>query len=68
MSKVVKLQLGEYRPVYFYDLNAVECERGDYVIMEVERGSEFGKVQSNGFQSKKPNALRFHIWVGTRLG
>ncbi|MBU0467814.1 MAG: stage 0 sporulation protein [Candidatus Omnitrophica bacterium] len=46
MSKVVKLQLGEYRPVYFYDLNGVECERGDYVIMEVERGSEFGKVLS----------------------
>lgn len=46
MSKVVKLQLGEYRPVYFYDINGVECERGDYVIMEVDRGSEFGKVIS----------------------
>lgn len=46
MSKVVKLQLGEYRPVYFYDINDVECERGDYVVMEVDRGSEFGKVIS----------------------
>lgn len=46
MNKLVQVQLGEYRPVGFFELNDVECDRGDYVIMEVDRGSEFGQVVS----------------------
>lgn len=46
MAQIVQVQLGEYRPVYFYKLNDVACDRGDYVILEGERGSEFGKVIS----------------------
>lgn len=47
MGKIVQVQLGEYRSVYFYDLNAVECDRNDHVILEVDRGSEFGKIISD---------------------
>jgi len=47
MGKLVQVQLGEYRPVYFYDLNDAFCDRGDYVILEADRGSEFGLVISN---------------------
>ncbi|MDP8213004.1 MAG: regulatory iron-sulfur-containing complex subunit RicT [Candidatus Zapsychrus exili] len=47
MEKIIEVQLGEYRPVFLYDLNGIEYSRGDYVILEVSRGSEFGKVVSN---------------------
>ncbi len=46
MGKLIQVQVGEYRPVSFFDLNDVDCQRGDYVILEVERGSEFGQVIS----------------------
>ncbi len=44
MGKLVQVQLGEYRQAQFYDLNNIECKRGDYVVLEVDRGSEFGQV------------------------
>jgi len=47
MDKLIQIQLGEYRSVCFFDLNNIECQRNDYVIVEVERGSEFGRVVSN---------------------
>ena len=47
MEKIVQIQLGEYRSVYFYDLNGIECNRDDYVVLEVDRGSEFGKIVSD---------------------
>lgn len=47
MGQLVEIQLGEHRPVYQYDLNGVVCQRDDYVILEVERGSEFGRVLSD---------------------
>ncbi len=47
MGKIVQIQLGEYRSVYHYDLSDVDCNRDDYVVLEVERGSEFGKIVSN---------------------
>ncbi len=47
MGKMIQVQLGEYRPVYIYHLNDINCDRDDNVILEVERGSEFGKVVSN---------------------
>lgn len=47
MGKIIQVQIGEYRPVSFFDVNEVVCTRGDYVILEVERGAEFGKVVSD---------------------
>jgi len=47
MGKIIEVKLGEHRLVYSYHLNDVVCNRDDYVILEGERGSEFGKVISN---------------------
>ena len=47
MGKLIEIQVGEYRPPELFDINNVECNRGDYVILEVDRGSEFGKVVSD---------------------
>jgi len=47
MPKVVEVYLGEYRPVVYVDQNNVECLRDEYVIVEVERGTEYGKVVAN---------------------
>ena len=46
MGQIVQVQLGEYRDADHYDLNGVACDRGDYVIVEADRGSEFGLVVS----------------------
>lgn len=47
MAKLVEVQVGDFRPVALFDLHNVECDRGDYVVLEVERGSEFGKIVSD---------------------
>ena len=47
MGKIIEVQLGEYRPVYAYHQNDVACGRGDCVILEADRGSEFGRVVSD---------------------
>lgn len=47
MAQLVEVQLGEYRGVYKYNINGIDCKRGDYVIMDVDRGSEFGKIVSD---------------------
>ena len=46
MGKIAQVQLGEYRDVDYFELSDVACDRGDYVIVEVDRGSEFGLVVS----------------------
>lgn len=60
MGKIVQVQLGEYRPVAFYDLNEVDCNRDDQVILEVDRGAEFGIVVSdvNAVCKGKVDAVR----------
>lgn len=58
MGKIVQIQLGEHRSVYLYDLNGVACKRSDYVILEVDRGSEFGKVVSDIEKACKGKADR----------
>ena len=47
MGKIIEVSLGYYRPVGWYDLNNVVCDRDDRVILEVERGTEFGRVVSD---------------------
>ncbi|HPN88824.1 MAG TPA: regulatory iron-sulfur-containing complex subunit RicT [Candidatus Omnitrophota bacterium] len=47
MGKIIQVQLGEYRPVFSFDLNQIDCQRGDMVILDSEDGSEFGKVVSD---------------------
>jgi cell fate regulator YaaT (PSP1 superfamily) len=47
MGKIIEVQLGEYRPVAFYDQNDITCDRDDYVIIEQDRGMEFGRIVSD---------------------
>lgn len=47
MGKIVQIQVGEYRPVYWFDAGDVVCHRDDIVIVEYERSSEFGRVVSD---------------------
>jgi cell fate regulator YaaT (PSP1 superfamily) len=46
MGKLVQVRLGEHRSVIYVDDRDVECRRGDHVIVEVERGTEFARVAS----------------------
>lgn len=47
MGKTIEVKLGDYRTGEFCDLNNVECNRGDFVIVDIDRGSEFGAVISD---------------------
>jgi cell fate regulator YaaT (PSP1 superfamily) len=47
MGKIVQIKLGEYRGIHNIDLNDVDCNRDDEVIVEVDRGMEFGKIVSD---------------------
>jgi cell fate regulator YaaT (PSP1 superfamily) len=46
MGKLIQVRLGEYRPAIYVDDRDVPCRRGDRVIVEVERGTEFARVTS----------------------
>jgi cell fate regulator YaaT (PSP1 superfamily) len=55
MGQLIEVKLGEYRTVGIYDVNGVACKRGDIVILEIDKGSEYGKVvaeTSNACSSK----------------
>ena len=43
MGKIVEIKLGAYRSISKYELNDVQCNRDDFVILEVDRGSEYGQ-------------------------
>ncbi len=47
MAQIIEVKLGEYRPVQLYELNEVACNRDDIVILEAERGAEYGTVVSD---------------------
>ncbi len=51
MGNLVEVQVGEYRSVSVHDANGVPCLRGDIVIMDVQKGFEFGKVISDPTKS-----------------
>lgn len=60
MGQFIEIKLGEYRPVGLFDANDVACNRGDIVIVEVEKTLEFGKVHSDtakGCSTKKGQAI-----------
>ena len=46
MSHIVQIQLGEYRGVHMYDLGDIDCDRGDYVVLEENQSYEFGQMAS----------------------
>lgn len=48
MAQVIQVKLGEYRGVSSFDLpDEVTCDRDDQVVLEIERGFEYGTVISN---------------------
>lgn len=47
MGKIVEIKVGNYRGLSTFHLNDVECNRNDYVIIDLNRGSEFGQVVSD---------------------
>ena len=47
MSRIVQIELGEYRGIHSYDLQNVDCDRGDYVILDENNSYEFGKMVSS---------------------
>jgi len=59
MGQLIEVKLGEYRSVGIYDLNGMDCKRDDIVILDVDKGSEFGKVVSDPTKtcSAKPESM-----------
>jgi cell fate regulator YaaT (PSP1 superfamily) len=47
VGKIIQVKLGEHRSVGYFDLNHIECHRGDFVVLDSDEGSEFGKVVSD---------------------
>jgi cell fate regulator YaaT (PSP1 superfamily) len=47
MGKIAQIKVGEHRGIHSIDLNDVECGRDDEVIVEMDRGMEFGTVVSD---------------------
>jgi cell fate regulator YaaT (PSP1 superfamily) len=47
MGKIVQVQVGEYRPVHWFDLGELNAKRDEMVVVELERGSEFGRLVSD---------------------
>ena len=47
MGQLIETKLGEYRPVGLFDSNDIKCKRGDIVVLEQEKTTEFGKVVSD---------------------
>lgn len=47
MAKIIQVHLGEFRPVGFFTLEEINCQRDDYVILQAEQASEYGRVVSD---------------------
>jgi cell fate regulator YaaT (PSP1 superfamily) len=47
MGKMIQVKVGEYREMAAFDLNDVPCSRDEVVILEVDRGYEYGVVASD---------------------
>lgn len=46
MHEVVQMRLREAGKISYYNVNAIEVNPGDYVIVEIERGVDYGQVVS----------------------
>ena len=47
MAQLIQVKVGEFRPVVMFDQNHVTCKRDDIVILEFEKGFEYGQVISD---------------------
>ncbi|MCD4782029.1 MAG: stage 0 sporulation protein [Candidatus Omnitrophica bacterium] len=63
MEKIIEVKLGEYRSVAFFEENQIVCDKNDHVILEVDRGFEFGRVVALVDESVKikPSSIKGNI-------
>ena len=47
MGQLIQIKLGEYRPVMWFEQNDVNCKRDDIVILDFDKGFEYGQVVSD---------------------
>ncbi len=47
MGQLIQVKIGEYRSVSLFDQNAIVCKRDDMVVIEFEKGFEYGKIVSD---------------------
>lgn len=51
MGQLIEIKVGESRPVVIVDANGIAVKRGDIVVGEVEKSSEYGKVTNEHYKS-----------------
>jgi cell fate regulator YaaT (PSP1 superfamily) len=47
MSQLIQIKVGEYRSIFLFDQNSIVCKRDDIVVVEYEKGSEYGTIISD---------------------
>ncbi|MBF0489437.1 MAG: stage 0 sporulation family protein [Candidatus Omnitrophica bacterium] len=47
MAKLIQVKIGEYRSVALFDQLNVVCKRGDVVVLDFEKGFEYGEIVSD---------------------
>ncbi|MEI7998210.1 MAG: regulatory iron-sulfur-containing complex subunit RicT [Candidatus Omnitrophota bacterium] len=47
MGQLIEVRIGEFRPVVLFDQNDFVCKRDNIVIMDFEKGLEYGQVVSD---------------------
>jgi len=61
MNRVVGISFAEGGKVYFFNNNGIDVNNGDFVIVETERGLQFGKVVIFNIKNKDANEDRKNI-------
>ncbi|MBF0485306.1 MAG: stage 0 sporulation protein [Candidatus Omnitrophica bacterium] len=69
MGKLIQVNLGEHRGCGYFEANNIDVKRGDCVILELDRATEFGRVVSTELcrcdQEKPPAASGKILRKGT---
>lgn len=47
MGKLIQVKVGEYRSIMWFDQNNVECKREDIVVIDLDKGYEYGQIVSD---------------------
>ncbi len=47
MEKVIQVGLGEFRGISLYNIKDIDCSRGDFVVLSMDRATEYGKIISD---------------------
>lgn len=58
---LIQIQVGEYRPTFVFDRGANEVRRGDRVIIELDRGTDHGRMVADTIPAKGPDGRSFSV-------